>query len=140
MKKTQANIVVGLLRIGAFLQREGDRIVKVFYLNQQQYVVLNFIFRNQPLSQNDICSRLLYEKSNVSKILKKLEDLKYVMQKPSNKDKRYIDIICTDKGVEVVKQGNILFDDYNNKLLGLLSKSDIKVAENFINNLQKIIK
>ena len=67
-------------------------------------------------------------------------DLKYVTQNPSGKDKRYIDIIFTDKDVEVLKHGNILFDDYNNKLLGLLSKSDVKAAENLINNLQKIIK
>lgn len=140
MEKTHANIIVGLLRIGAFLQREGDRIVKDFKLNQQQYVVLNFIYINQPLSQNDICSSLLYEKSNISKILRKLEDLNYVTQSPSIKDKRFINIFCTDKGVEVLKHGNILFDEYNNKLLELFSKSDIKAAENLINKLQKIIK
>ena len=27
MKRTYTNIIVGLLRIGAFLQREGDKIV-----------------------------------------------------------------------------------------------------------------
>jgi DNA-binding MarR family transcriptional regulator len=140
MEKPHTNIIVGLLRIGAFLQREGDRIVKDFDLNQQQYVVLNYISINQPLNQNDICSRLLYEKSNVSKIVKKLVALKYVTQSPSNRDKRYIAIACTDQGIEVIKQGNLLFDQFNKKLFESLPKSEIKVAENLINNLQKIIR
>jgi DNA-binding MarR family transcriptional regulator len=140
MEKPHTNVIVGLLRIGAFLQREGDRIVKDFDLNQQQYVILNYISINQPLNQNDICSRLLYEKSNVSKIVKKLVALKYVTQSTSSRDKRYTDIACTDQGIEVIKQGNRLFDQFNKQLLESLPKSEIKAAENLIKNLQKIIR
>jgi DNA-binding MarR family transcriptional regulator len=140
MEKPHTNIIVGLLRIGAFLQREGDRIVKDFDLNQQQYVVLYYISVNQPLNQNDICSKLLYEKSNVSKIVKKLVALKYVTQSTSSRDKRYTDIACTDQGIEVIKQGNRFFDQFNKQLLESLPKSEIKAAENLIKNLQKIIR
>ena len=47
--------------------REGNRIANKFNINQQQFVVLNHILYYQPVSQNQICSGLFFEKSNLSK-------------------------------------------------------------------------
>jgi DNA-binding MarR family transcriptional regulator len=136
MKNKKTNIIVGLLRIGASLQREGDRIVKAFSINQQQYVVLNHIYYNQPISQDKICSGLLFEKSNISKILKKLVELQYVHQSTSQQDKRSLVIVCTIKGEDIIKKGNILFGKYNSELLEQYSDSEIAAIEAFINSFQ----
>jgi DNA-binding MarR family transcriptional regulator len=95
MKNERKELIVNLLRIGAFLQRNGNCILHEFNINQQQFVVLNHIFRNQPVNQSNICSNLLFEKSNISKIISKLESLKYIDQRKSGDDKRSTVITCT---------------------------------------------
>ncbi|VAX25823.1 hypothetical protein MNBD_NITROSPINAE02-1836 [hydrothermal vent metagenome] len=59
-----------------------------FGLNQQQFIVLNTINHREPVSRKDICSNLLFEKSNVSKIVKKFKSPGYVQVSRFPDDKR----------------------------------------------------
>ena len=86
--KQKTQIVKSLLRLGVFLQREGNRIVSDFGLNQQQLVVLKEIQEKGPVSQREICSELLLEKSNVSKIVGKLYSQGYITVSHSERDNR----------------------------------------------------
>src|SRR6056300_1410127 len=63
-------IVQGLLKCGQFLQREMNHVCQRFGLKQQQFTVLNEIIWHGPLTQKELGERLLFEKSNVSKIVK----------------------------------------------------------------------
>lgn len=134
--KSGTKIIVGLLRLGALLQREGDRIAKRFDLNQQQYVVLNYIFHYQPICQREICSSLLFEKSNISKIIKKLEVLGYIVQQTSDSDKRSVSIMSTKKGEVLIKQGNLLFEEFNSRMIQQLSHEEIKILGKIIDKFQ----
>src|SRR5210317_2577196 len=62
-------IVQGLLKCGHFLQREMNQVCQRFGLKQQQFSVLNEIVWLGPLTQNALGETLLFEKSNVSKII-----------------------------------------------------------------------
>jgi DNA-binding MarR family transcriptional regulator len=133
-------IIVNLLRIGAYLLREGNRIAEKYGINQQQFVVLNFISENELVSQKEICSSLLYEKSNVSKIIKRLEKVGMVDKKSSSGDLRYSHINITPKGQKVINEGIADFNNFNENLLGELSDNEI---ENMIETtmlFNKIIK
>ena len=85
----KGRIVFNFLRIGAFLYREGNRIVSEYGLNQQQFVVLKYISRHQPINQKEIYSHLLFEKSNLSKIIKKLKNLDLIKKETDLNDSRY---------------------------------------------------
>ncbi len=54
-------MVIELLRLGAYLQREGARVTREFGLAQQQFVVLVAVKEQGPVSQKAILSDLLYE-------------------------------------------------------------------------------
>ena len=110
--------------------REGNRIASKFDLNQQQFVVLNYIKHHQPVSQNQICSGLLYEKSNISKIIKKLETLGYISISKSVNDGRTSIIECTKKGKEIIKIALKEYDDFNNLFLDGLSVDQLENAFN----------
>ncbi len=49
MDEKSNQIVISLLGLGAFLIREGNRVVADMGLNQQQYVVLNHIHAKGPV-------------------------------------------------------------------------------------------
>ncbi len=129
-------LVIGLLRAGAFLQREGNRITAPFGLHQQQFVVLNFITNREPLSPHQICSGLLYEKSNVSKIIKKLEKMELIKISNSATDKRVNIIESTKDGKKVVAKVNQHFNEFNQQLLNGYSDKEVNETLIFMNKLK----
>ncbi len=128
MPDNKNKIIVNFLRIGAYLLREGNRIAEKYGINQQQFVVLNFISENKLVSQKEICSSLLYEKSNVSKIIKRLEKIGLVEKKSSSGDLRYSHINITPKGQKVIDEGIVDFNKFNEELLGQLSDNEIEMT------------
>jgi DNA-binding MarR family transcriptional regulator len=125
VKDKRTDLIINLLRIGAFLQRDGNAILHNFKISQQQFVVLNHIFRNQPVNQNNICSSLLFEKSNISKIVAKLESLKYITLKRDLSDKRNAVILCTKTGEKVIAAGLQKMNELNIKLLKRFDDDEI---------------
>ena len=71
-------IVFGLLKCGHFLQRGMNQICQRYGLKQQQFSVLNEIVWHGPLTQKELCESLLFEKSNVSKIVKLLFEREWI--------------------------------------------------------------
>ncbi len=138
METEKIKIVKNLLRLGAFLQREGNRLLNKFNLNQQQFVVLKEIQERGPLSQRDICSELLFEKSNVSKIVKKLAVNKLVNMTCSSEDNRISLLIITRKGNKVVEQCMMRLDQWNMDWLKPLSEKEIKQAAKMLDRLNNL--
>lgn len=120
--------------------REGNRIAIKFNINQQQFVVLNYILHNQPVNQNQICSGLLFEKSNLSKIIKKLETLKYIDVNKSISDGRSTIIECSKRGKEIVKKALQEFNDFNNQFLNELSDEQVNNVLNVTEVINNSIK
>lgn len=140
MENEKNKIIVNLLRIGAYLLREGNRIAEKYGINQQQFVVLNFINENELVSQKEICSSLLYEKSNVSKIIKRLVKIGLVEKKSSSGDLRYSHINITPKGQKVINEGIADFNEFNEELLSELSDNEINYVLETTSLLNKTIK
>ena len=140
MLNDKNKIIVNLLRIGAYLLREGNRIAEKHGINQQQFVVLNFISENELVNQKEICSNLLYEKSNVSKIIKRLEKRGLIEKKSSSGDLRYSHIYITAKGQKMVNEGIEDFNEFNNELLKNLSEKEVEVTLKTLQLLNKTIK
>lgn len=140
MNGDKVTIVKQLLRLGAFLQREGGRLLSGLDLNQQQFVVLKEIEEKGPLSQKKICSELLLEKSNASKIIRKLESKGLVEIASSQEDSRISLLTVTEKGKRIINQGMQLLNEWNKKWLKSLPKKDIKHAIDILGKLESINK
>ncbi len=134
-------IVFNFLLIGAFLYREGNRILNEFGLNQQQFVVLKYISSRQPINQKEIHSHLLFEKSNLSKIIKKLENLELIKKTPGLNDSRYSLLTIKQKGKIIVKKAIKKIEIYNTELLENFSGKEIiklnNTLEIFINKIRR---
>lgn len=105
MKVEKVMIVRHLMRLGAFMEREGSRALIPIGLTHQQFLVLSRISEQGSLSQKDLCDKMLYEKSNVSRIIKRLRALGLIMIVPDSNDARRQVINPTDKGRLTVAQG-----------------------------------
>ena len=93
-----STIVRGLLRLGSDLHRLGDKITMEYGLNQQQFVVLSEIVDRGPINQKQLVGGLVIEKSNLSKIVKKLKTLGLIKISSSPEDGRSTLLSVTRKG------------------------------------------
>jgi hypothetical protein len=72
--ENETQIVQLLLKNGLFLQREVNQVFRRFGLKQQQFSVLDGIVWHGPINQKDLSETLLFEKSNISKIVRILTE------------------------------------------------------------------
>ncbi len=102
-RKKSIEIVNSLFFTSVFLQKAGNKQIAKFGLNQPQFAVLNEIVNNRDLSQKDILGEFLLEKSNLSKIIKKLEQMELILVSSSKADKRITILNATGKGRKKIK-------------------------------------
>ncbi len=111
--KPETEFVVELLKAGAFLARVGGRITAGYGLSQQQFVILKVVEEAGQISQREIRSNLLYDKSNVSKAVGILVRKGLATIDRSPEDARVQVVEATDKGREIVGQCMKDFERWN---------------------------
>ena len=133
-------IVQGLLKCGHFLQREMNQVCQRFGLKQQQFSVLNEIIWHGPLTQKELGESLLFEKSNVSKIVKILFERKWIGIAVAAHDRRMTLLSETPEGFAVWEKSMQAFKESSAELISILSENDQLNAIRFLNILQKAFK
>lgn len=133
-------IVQGLLKCGQFLQREMSQVCQRFGLKQQQFNVLNEIIWNGPISQKELGETLLFEKSNVSKIVKILLEKKWIRVVVATHDRRLTLLTETPEGFAVWKESMQAFNQSSSELISTLSEYDQVNAIKLLKKLEKAFK
>ena len=133
-------IVQGLLKCGHFLQREMNQVCQRFGLKQQQFSVLNEIIWHGPLTQKELGERLLFEKSNVSKIVKVLFEKKWIRVEVATHDRRVTLLSETPEGFAVWKESMQAFNESSSELISVLSENEKVSAIRLLNKLQNAFK
>ena len=133
-------IVQLLLKCGLFLQREMNQVCQRFGLKQQQFSVLNEIIWHGPLTQKELGERLLFEKSNVSKIVKILFERKWIGVAVATHDRRLTLLSETPEGFATWEKSMQAFKESSSELISILSENEQLNAIRFLNTLQNAFK
>jgi len=133
-------IVQLLLRCGLFLQREMNQVCNRFGLKQQQFSVLNEIVWHGPISQKELGETLLFEKSNVSKIVRILLEKKLIDVVIAPGDRRMTLLYETPEGVAVWKDCMQAFHESSTEMMSQLSEDEAANAVKFLKKLQRAFK
>ena len=133
-------IVQGLLQCGQFLQRETNQVCQRFGLKQQQLSVLNEIVWHGPLTQKELGEALLFEKSNVSKIVKILFEKKWIRVAVASHDRRLTLLSETPEGFAVWQESMQAFKESSSELISILSENEQSNAIRLLKKLQKAFK
>jgi DNA-binding MarR family transcriptional regulator len=91
-----------------FLYNKITTALKPFNLTHEQFNVLRILRGSHPNSmcQKDVLSRMIAPNSNVTLIIKKLLDKKWVTVEQSERDKREYVINITETGLELLARIN----------------------------------
>jgi len=133
-------IVQLLLKCGLFLQREMNQVCQRFGLKQQQFSVLNEIVWHGPINQKELGEKLLFEKSNVSKIISILLEKNLIGSAIAPIDRRMTLLFETPEGLAVWKDCMQAFHQSSTEIMSLLSEDEAAEAVRFLKKLQKAFK
>lgn len=99
-------VVVNILYTGSWISYKEFHILKKYDLSMQQFNVLRILRGQHPKTAtvNMLIDRMIDKSSNASRIVEKLRKKKFVSRKPCSKDRRRVDIVITDAGLEVLAE------------------------------------
>ena len=138
--ENETQIVQMLLKCGLFLQREMNQVCQRFGLKQQQFSVLNEIVWHGPISQKELGDTLLFEKSNVSKIVKILFEKKWIRVVVAPHDRRLTLLSETSEGIAVWKECMQAFHESSSEFISILSEYEAINVIRLLKKLQKAFK
>ncbi|MGN1032128.1 MAG: MarR family winged helix-turn-helix transcriptional regulator [Intestinibacter sp.] len=100
-----------------------------------QYRCLLYLENTKPINQKDLANALNIRPASLSELLSKLEQKKYIIRTPSEKDKRNILVSLSEEGIAEAKQCKKNQKKFHSKILSSLSEEE-KIQ--FYNILLKI--
>ena len=134
-RETEALLVQLLIKNGLYLHRELNQVCQEYGLNTNQFSVINEIILQGPVSQKELCERLLFEKSNISKIVKTLLDKKLISVSVVPSDRRSTLLIETVQGTEL---WNDCLQDFRRSSTALMSTLSIEEARQMVQRLKTL--
>ncbi|MDR3594844.1 MarR family transcriptional regulator [Clostridium sp.] len=102
--KQAAEVVQSFMMISRTLAKYTQQNAESLGLTLQQLGVLNVIYSSPLITLKEITEKLFSPKSTISVSVEELVNLGLVERKSSEKDRRQINLILTDKGKEISKK------------------------------------
>lgn len=132
-----SKLTINLVYTGNRINLKTNELLKDKNLTIQQFNVLR-ILRGQypePATVNLIIDRMLDKMSNASRIIDKLENKKLVIRKMNRVDKRCADVLITEKGLDLLKELDIVVKN-NEKNNIHLSLEEVKILNDLLDKLR----
>ena len=137
-EKEFPSIIIGkLMTISGILQRESNRLLLPYQLNQQQFSILFEIAKAKEVQQMNMVNRLLLEKAHVSKMVKKLQGMGLIDILPFPDDKRSALLSPTAKGQKLVDECRAIFQKWNKDWFEQFNAPELLQILDGVDKLQK---
>lgn len=114
---------------------ESEFLKAGFEITAHQWMLLSVVYENDGLEQNELANLIKRDKTNVSRMLEKLETKELIVRPKSDFDKRAAKIFITEKGKNLRKNLVKIASDLLDKSVFGMSESE---QEFCIKSLMKI--
>jgi len=109
---------LNIIFTGNWIIQQQNEILKPFGITVQQYNVLRILRGQQgkPITVLGITERMLDRMSNASRLVDKLLEKKLVERRECSNDRRAVDILILPKGLELLKEIEVLQQQWESDL------------------------
>ncbi len=130
-------LTVNILFTASWLNTQTIRVLKPFGITPQQYNVLRILRgqNNKPASVGLIQDRMLDKSSNASRLIDKLVEKKLIDRKTCPGDRRQVDIMINQKGLELLSVVEPHIHQMDN-VFKTMSEEEARVAGELIDKLR----
>lgn len=100
--------IVNILYTGSWLSTIQLGALKAFGISLQQFNVLRILKGQhpEPATVNTLVERMIDKNSNASRIVEKLRSKGFVLRTTCPDDRRRVDVVITDAGINMLEQCN----------------------------------
>lgn len=129
------------LTMGEVVKAVGAKLTKEFakaetMLPMDSYIILNVLYENDNLIQNDLADILQQDKSGVLRKIDYLQNKDLVARITSSKDRRRNIVVLTKKGIQAVEMLRDIEAKVFNDLLVDISQEDLRTFHNILNRMK----
>lgn len=130
---------VNILYTASWLNQENAKVLKPFGLSLQQFNILRILRGrgDQPSTIKLLTERMLDKMSNASRLVDKLKDKGYVERKECPTDRRRVDILITQAGLEIVGKASEEVERIREKYFKNLSDAEADQLSNLLDRLRQ---
>lgn len=136
-KNEYQKLAINILYTSSWLNTKHSALLKPYGISSQQFNILR-ILRGQfpkPATVNLLIDRMLDKSSNASRLVEKLRQKKLVERATCPEDRRAVNVIITEKGLELLNQldkeeGNL------HKEMGHITEKEAGQLNNLLDKLR----
>ncbi len=123
-----------LIKTGHWITDEVSRALKEHDIYEPQFNVLRILrgAKGQPVSVNTILEKMIQRSSNVTRIVDKLTQKGLVERALCSEDRRKMDIIITEKGLELLKILDKKVHALHKPMMNNLTDDEAKILKQLI--------
>lgn len=131
-------LTVNIMFTNNWLVSEFSQIIKPYSLSEQQYSVLKILQLSHPtpLCINTIIDSMRDQMSNVSRLVDKLEQKGFVERKKSPSDRRVVEVLITEEGLQVTNELNELIEVWESQSIQM-SQTELEQLDELLKKLQE---
>ncbi|RYZ33036.1 MAG: MarR family transcriptional regulator [Sphingobacteriales bacterium] len=113
--------------------------LKPYNLTAPQFNVLRILRgqKGKPMSAFAIQERMIHRTSNVTRILEKLVEKSLVTRDSSPNNRRMIDVMLTEQGLELINSTDYLAKEAQEKMASVLSDDDAANLGDWLDKLRE---
>lgn len=136
-KNPYQKLMVNILYTGSWLGLMEANYLKVHGLTLPQFNVLRILRGKypEPATVNDIIERMLDKSSNASRIVDKLVAKSLAERKVCKKDKRAVDVVITNKGLQILSELDKELPKWEKRVKSL-SKAEADTLNNLLDKVR----
>lgn len=130
-KDSYNKLVVNILYTNSYLVTAQNTLFKPHDLSPEQYNVLR-ILKGQngiPTTVSSIQERMLNKMSNASRLIEKLKQKNLVKREESPKDRRQVDVMITQQGIDLLIKLEVKVHESNREFVHLDEEEVILINE-----------
>lgn len=111
------------------------------YIRGPQSKILQFLFKNTEykIYQRDIEKLLLIRKASVTQLLNGMETNGYITRRVSDKDRRFKQILLTQKSIKLKEKIDLMIIDIEKKLVNNISEDEKEIFFEVIGKVKENI-
>ncbi len=132
-------VMVNLMYTSNWISTNQTQLLKPSGLTPQQYNVLR-ILRGQypnPVKVSDITERMLDKMSNASRLVDKLVLKKLVLRTECPSDRRAVDVVITEKGMDLLSKLDIKLDEWDDNQREKLTEEEAIHLSHLLDRLRE---
>lgn len=129
---------INILFTAAWLNQQNQQILKPLGISSQQFNILRILrgMHPQPASIKVLTERMIDKMSNASRLVDKLLAKDLVQRNESGADRRRVDVVITDKGLQILEKASIAVEDSLHQEMAKLSEEEATLLNELLDQLR----